>query len=438
MRKAEHTGPTKSSRRDFGRELTAMGMAGAIAKATSSVPTSESTVLVGEGGQERSVNQACDLLIKGGTVIDPSHHLHAALDVAVKDGKILEVSRDFPEDRALNVFSAEGRIVTPGLIDLHARVFEGVGNSVNADRYCLGRGVTTVVDTGSAGYTMIDGFRKYVINTSNTRIFALVDIYPAVDIGITSVVPGRKGIMQNLDWMNPQLTAKAAEKNKPAVVGISVILHEYVTGPRDLEVLKRALEAGEASRLPVMAHIDATYSPLPDVLKMLRKGDVFSLCFNNHQHGILDANGRILPEVWDARRRGIIFDVGHAKDRFSFDVAEKCLQQGFLADTISTALSNNLVNGPVFDLPTMISKFMAIGMSLEQTIESTTIKPAQVFNYGLELGTLRPGNEADVGIFDLQEGQFEFVDSSGEKRTGRQKLVSKAAVCRGKLFINEI
>jgi dihydroorotase len=250
-------------------------------------------------------------------------------------------------------------------------------------------------------------------------------------------VPGEKGVMENLKWMNAELAAKTAVENKPAVVGIGVVLHDYLTGPDDLEILKRALEAAEASHLPLMAHIDQSYSPLPDILKMLRKGDVFTLCFTNHQHGFLDANGKIVPEVWEARRRGIIFDVGHSTVRFSFEVAEKCLQQGFPPDTISTDLGNANVNGPVFDLPTVISKFMAIGMDLEKAIELTTINPARVFDYGLDLGTLRPGGEADIGIFELYEGNFEFVDGVGAKRAGRQKLINKAAVCRGKLFVNQ-
>jgi dihydroorotase len=386
---------------------------------------------------DQSSSQDCNLLIKGGTVIDPGQHLHAALDVAVKDGKILEVSRDFPEDRARRVVSAKDRIVTPGLIDLHALVFEGVASGgVNADHYCMGRGVTTVVDT-SSGYPLIAGLRKYVINTSSTRIYAVVDIYAVPTIGTAPRQLGGKSVMENLEWVNPQLTAKAAEENKPAVVGISVRMEEDDTGSKDLEILKRALEAAEASRLPLMALIDKSYSPLPDILKMLRKGDVFSLFLNDHQHRILDANGKILPEVWEARKRGILFDPAQGSRHLSFDVAEKCLEQNFLPDTISTGLSNAVVNGPVFDLPAMISKFMAIGMDLDKAIELTTIKPAQVFNYGLQLGTLRPGSEADIGIFELQEGKFEFVDSGGEKRTGRQKLVNKAAICRGQLFVNE-
>jgi dihydroorotase len=379
--------------------------------------------------QDSSIRD-CDLLIKGGTVIDPGQHLHAQMDVAVKDGRILEVSKNFPEGRARTVLSAKDKIVTPGLVDLHVHCFDGFGG-VNADHYCLGRGSTTVVDCGSAGYPMIRGFAKYIVNTASTRIFALVDI------GAMGTVFGTKDSMKNLDWVNPALTASAAEANKPAVVGIKVRLQQSIEGTNDLECLKRALVAAEKSRLPLMAHVSDPSSPLPDILKMMRKGDVVTHMYNGHPHGILDSNGKILPEVLQARERGVIFDSAHGRSHFSFDVAEKALQQNFLPDTISTDLSEGNINGPVFDLPTTISKYLAIGMDLDKALERVTAKPAGVFDYGVPVGTLRQGSEADVSVFQLHEGNFELVDSDQQKRMGRQKLVNTATICRGELFINE-
>jgi dihydroorotase len=379
--------------------------------------------------QDSSIRE-CHLLIKGGTVVDPGQHFHAQMDVAVKDGKIFEVSNKFPEGRARTVVSAKDRIVTPGLVDLHVHCFDGFGG-VSADHYCLGRGSTTVVDCGSAGYPMIGGFVKYIVNAASTRIFALVDI------GAMGTVFGTKDSMKNLDWVNPTLTASSAEANKPSVVGIKVRLQKSIQGTNDLECLKRALSAAEESRLPLMAHVSDPFSPLPDILKMMRKGDVVTHMYNSHSHGILDSNGKILPEVRGARERGVIFDSAHGHSHFSFDTAEKALQQNFLPDTISTDLSEGNINGPVFDLPTTISKFLAIGMDLDTALERVTARPAKVFDYGVPIGTLRPGSEGDVSIFDLHEGTFEFVDSNQQKRTGRQKLVNTAAVCRGELFINE-
>ena len=378
-----------------------------------------------------ALTQSRDLLIKGGTVIDPSQNLHASLDVAVKDGKILQVAPDIPADGSKTVIPAKGRIVTPGLIDVHVHVFEGVGpTGVNADQYCLGRGVTTAVDAGSAGYFSIAGLRQYVIKPSATRLFAMVDI------GARGTLMGLAGNYFNLDWVNPQLTARAADANKPDVVAIKVRLSKEITGSNDLEILKRALEAAEISHLPLMVHVGDSFSPLPDILRKLRKGDILTHCFTGRPHGPLDANGKILPEMLDCRERGVLFDVGDGGPHLSLDVAEKCLKQDFLPDTIGTDLGGLSINGPVYDLVTELSKFLTIGMSLNQVIERVTLRPTRMFNFGVEIGTLRPGTAADITILDVREGSFVFSDSTGKKRTGKQKLQSAAAIRAGKAFIN--
>jgi dihydroorotase len=379
----------------------------------------------------RALSQSRDLLIKGGTVVDPSQNLHAPLDVAVKDGKIAQVAPDIPADGSLNVIPAKGRIVTPGLIDVHVHVFEGVGpTGVNADQYCLGRGVTTAVDAGSAGYFSIAGLRQYVIKPSATRLYAMIDI------GARGTLMGLAGNYSNLDWLNPQATARAAEANKPDVVAIKARLSKEITGPNDLEALKRALQAAELCHLPLMVHIGDSYSPLPQILRQLRKGDILTHCFTGRPNGPLDANGKLIPEMLDCRERGVLFDVGDGGPHLSLDVAEKCLQQNFLPDTIGTDLGGLSINGPVYDLVTELSKFLAIGMTVDQVIERVTLRPTRMFNFGVELGTLRPGSLADITILEVREGQFTFTDSTGKKRTGRQKLQSVAAIRAGKTYVN--
>jgi dihydroorotase len=378
-----------------------------------------------------ALTQSRDLLIKGGTVIDPSQNLHAQMDVAVKDGKILQVSPDIPADGSRTLISAKGKIVTPGLVDVHVHVFEGVGpTGVNADQYCLGRGVTTAVDAGSAGYFSIAGFRQYVIKPSATRVYAMIDI------GARGTLMGLAGNYSNLDWVNPQLTARAAEANKPDVVAIKARLSKEITGANDLEVLKRALEAAKISNLPLMVHIGDSYSPLPEILRQLRKGDILTHCFTGRPHGPLDANGKMLPEMLDCRERGVLFDVGDGGPHLSLDVAEKCLQQNFLPDTIGTDLGGLSINGPVYDLVTELSKFLTIGMNLDQIIERVTLRPTRMFNFGLEIGTLRPGTVADITILEVREGPFIFGDSTGKKRAGRQKLQSAATIRAGKAYVN--
>jgi len=376
-------------------------------------------------------NGEYDLLIKGGMVVDPGQQLHALRDVAVKNGKILNVAEAIEEKGPGKVISARGLIVTPGLIDIHVHCYDGVATGINADHYCLRRGVTTVVDAGSAGYPMIANFRKRIMGASITRTYAFVDI------GALGTVVGTKDTMDNLDWVNPKLTAAAVEENRPSVVGIKVRLAKSIQGAKDLECLRRAIEAAEATQLPVMAHIDEPYSPLSSILKLLRKGDIFTHYLNNHANGILDASGTILPEVLEARNLGVIFDPAQGRTHLSFDVTEKCLHQNFLPDTISTDLNLRIVDGPVYDLPTTVSKFMALGLTLEKAIELATVRPTKLLNFGVRTGALRPEYEADIAVFELREGKFEFADSDGVKRWGQQRLYNKVTVCRGQLFPNE-
>jgi dihydroorotase len=416
------------NRREFSKFILA-GSAGLLAP-RSLWPAADETSAAPQNPAQTS-DDKFDLLIEGGTVVDPSQNISGPFDVAIKGGKILEVAKNINKDRALKTYSAKDRIVTPGFIDMHAHCYDGVSIGMNADRYCLGRGVTSVVDAGSSGYATFPNFRKYIINTSTTRIVALVHISPVGTIIFD-------GGLSNLGWLNPQLTAKMATDNKPVTVGIKIQLTKAITGSNDLEALKRALEAAEIARMPLMVHIEDPFSPLPDILKPLRKGDVFTHCYNNKNHGILDANGKIIPEAREARARGVIFDPAQGQTHFSFDVAEKCMQQGFLPETISTDLTIVTVERRVFDLPTMVSKFMAIGVPLEKAVAMVTENPTRVFDFGAQIGTLRPGSEADVSIFELRDGKFDFEDSDGIKRTGQKMLASKAVVRRGQLFINSV
>jgi dihydroorotase len=414
------------TRREFSKLLAGSPLLAAAAagrgSAAASLPAQD---------MSRALSQSRDLLIKGGTVVDPSQNLHATLDLAVKDGKIAQVAANIPADGSLNIISARGRIVTPGLIDVHVHVFEGVGpTGVNADQYCLGRGVTTAVDAGSAGYFSIAGLRQYVIKPSATRLYAMIDI------GARGTLMGLAGNYSNLDWLNPQATARAAEANKPDVVAIKARLSKEITGPNDLEALKRALQAAELCHLPLMVHIGDSFSPLPQILRQLRKGDILTHCFTGRPNGPLDANGKLIPEMLDCRERGVLFDVGDGGPHLSLDVAENCLQQNFLPDTIGTDLGGLSINGPVYDLVTELSKFLAIGMAVDQVIERVTLGPTRMFNFGVELGTLRPGSVADITILEVREGQFTFTDSTGKKLTGKQKLQSVAAIRAGKTYVN--
>src|ERR1700719_2639225 len=234
-----------------------------------------------------SASESYDLLIKGGTVVDPSANLHAALDVALKDGKIAAVGANIASKQSRKTISAAGKLVTPGLIDLHVHVYEGATEAgINADRYCIGRGVTTAVDAGSAGYPSIAGLRKYVMNASATRLYALLDI------GALGTIVGIKDTLKNLEWVNPELTAKAANANRPTVIGIKARLSRDIAGSNDKEVLRRARQAADATHLPMMLHIGDTDLPLREILESLRPGDIITHSFTPRPNGIVDANGK--------------------------------------------------------------------------------------------------------------------------------------------------
>lgn len=429
------------TRREFSKVLLAAGTANlalesAFAAAESNVPA-----------EPQSTNQMCDLLIKGGTVIDPSQQLHAPMDVAVKDRKIFEVARDIPESRALQVYSAKDRVVTPGWIDLHTHCNDGVATGFNADHYCLGRGTTTCVDAGSTGFVTVGPFIRDVVRPSNTRI------HPLVEIGVLGTLifrqwPHYMRDLYNMHWVLPDKVANAVRDNRPDTVGVKIHLdREISTSPLEFEMalMKKAVEAAELCHQPMMVHALNCANPLPDLMKLMRKGDVLTHCYNGFPNGILDDNGKIRSGIREARERGILFDVAEGHVSISFAVAEKALQQDFLPDTISSDLTVWATSHTTGDLPNVASTMMAFGMSLDQVIAGLTAKPAQTFDFGIQIGTLKPGAEADISIFELREGNFEFIDNysadaGGQPVTkmGRQKLVNKAVVCRGQLWVNQL
>jgi dihydroorotase len=432
------------TRREFSKCFAAGGTS---AFAMRNVWAAGRTPISPDQGSDQASIQDCDLVIKGGTVIDPEQNLHGLLDVAVNNDKILEVSPNIAEGRARTNYNghpqivyAKGKIVTPGFIDLHVHCHDGIAIGLNADHYCLGRGVTTAVDAGSTGSFLIRRFVKDIVNTSTTRVYAWLHI------STMGPMVGLDHMYQELDWVDPATTARAAENNKPAVIGIKVHLErKSSTHPQDLELvyLKKALEAAKAARLPLMVHARGTYYPLSDILDLMRRGDVFTHCFNSYPHNILDANGKVLPAAREARQRGVIFDVGEGPHNMSMEVVEKCLEQDFLPDSLGTDLANpfGIATNDRDDMPTLVSRFMALGLTIDQAVQRATNNPAKVCDFGVQLGTLRPGSAADISIFELREGNFEFVDNvnpKAEPRIGHHMLVNKSVVCRGQLFANQV
>ncbi|MBI1354698.1 MAG: amidohydrolase/deacetylase family metallohydrolase [Acidobacteria bacterium] len=374
-----------------------------------------------------------DLLIKGGRLVDPAQNISARLDVATKGSKVARVAADIPADSARHVLDATGHLVTPGLIDIHVHVYDGVAPlGIPADPNCIAKGVTTAVDAGSAGAHTFPGLRKYVINVADTRIFALLNISV---IG-QSTLSGENawGELLDLRYANVELAAKTIERHRDVILGMKVRLTRNIAGDHDLEALRRAREAAEAAGTPLMVHIGGQASPTQTVVKMLRPGDVITHSFRGGEGGILTSDGRVFEEVLEAVSNGIHLDIGHGAGSFSFDTAERVLAQGLKPGTISSDVHQFNVHGPVFDLATTLSKFMHLGLSLEETIARATSNPSQVFGKLHELGTLKEGAEADVAIFALDEGKFEFTDALGARRTGSRKLRPLATVKGGSLY----
>jgi dihydroorotase len=374
-----------------------------------------------------------DLVLKGGRVVDPSQDLSAPRDVGILGHKIARLADDIPAAEALHVLDVSGSIVTPGLIDVHVHVYDGVAPlGIPPDPNCVAKGVTTVLDAGSAGAHTFPGFRKYVIDVAQTRIRALLNISV---VGQSTLSPDNlHGELLNLDYVNPGLAVRTIEQHRDVILGVKVRLSRPIAGENDLRALHLAREAAEAVKLPMMVHIGDTHTPLKDLLPVLRSGDVITHCFHGHEGGILDDQGRVLPEVLATVGRGVHLDVGHGAGSFAFDVAERAVKQGLLPGTISSDLHQFNIHGPVFDLATTLSKFLYLGLTLEQVIARVTTHPASTFGFEKGLGTLREGAEADVAVFSLREGDFSFADAMGQRRVGHQKLVPVATVKSGRLY----
>ena len=380
-----------------------------------------------------AANRPYDLLVRGGHVVDPASGISATRDIAIAGGRIREVAANLSPDTAARVIDARGKVVTPGLIDIHVHVYDGVAPlGIPADPNCVARGVTTVVDAGSAGAHTFPGFRQHVLRIAQTRVYALLNISALGQTPYSAEIP--YGELLDLRYANPKLAAQTIERNRDAILGVKIRLSRNIADDHDVEALALARDAADAVGLPVMVHIGDTHSPLPRILAMLKPGDVITHSFRAGDGGILDERGRVLAEVKSAVERGVRLDVGHGAAGFSFTTAERARQQGVTPGTISSDVHNYNVNGPVFDLATTLSKFLLLGFSLEEVIERSTTAPARTFAFPAGTGTLRPGGEADIAIFDYLEGRFEFVDSRGEKRTGTRRLVPAITVKSGHIY----
>jgi dihydroorotase len=366
-----------------------------------------------------------DLLIKGGEVVDPGANQRGRLDVGIADGKIAAVDRDLPTEGAREVVDAGGQIVTPGLVDLHTHVYWGCTYwGVEADPIAARTGVTTWLDVGSSGGYSFPGFRRWIAEPSHSRIYALLN---ASSIGLT----GPTYELTNLEYVDVPLAERITNDNRDLVLGIKARIDKNTTRGTGIEPLRRARELADRVQLPLMVHIGAGPPGLKEIVDLMRPGDVLTHCFTGNDNRVIDADRELLPYVRELWNRGMVMDIGHGTGSFSFETAEAMLAHGLLPDVISSDIHQMSIQGPMFDLPNTMAKFLALGMSLEDVVERATSRPARVMGKP-DLGTLRVGGAADVALFRLREGSFTYYDVAMRPRTGTVQLDNTLTIVGGR------
>jgi len=371
---------------------------------------------------------AFDLVLKGGRVIDPSQHIDRVTDVAFSGGKVAKVGNDLTD--ATEVRDVSGYIVTPGLIDLHTHVYwGGTSLGIDAEEFCRKSGVTTAIDTGSAGPGNFAGFRKHVIERSDVRILAYLHVSFAGIFGFSKTV--MVGESEEMRLMAPIEAVKVADANRDVIVGIKVRVGRGSSGIHGVAPLDIALQAANEVGMPLMCHIDFPPPSYEEVVARLRPGDVLTHAFRPFPNAPMDHQGKVKRVVEEARGRGVKFDIGHGKGSFAFKTARAMLANGFYPDTISSDVHVICIDGPAYDQVTTLSKFLCMGMPLNDVIAASTVNAAMTLQRP-ELGSFRPGCVGDATILAIRDGQFDYEDVVGEHMTGDKKIFSEGVVLKGR------
>jgi dihydroorotase len=396
---------------------------------------------VGKGPADAAMdpNDKFDLVIKGGDVLDPSQSLRGRRDIGIRFGVIEALEADIPAARAQRVLDATGKLVTPGLVDLHTHVYPyGSAIGIPADELVAYQCTTTCVSAGDAGANNFAAFRRYVAAQTRTRVYAFVHI---ANIGLAGFPVAE---LYNIDFAQTDVAARAIAENTDMLLGAKVRMSENVIAKHGLEPLKRAISACEnaGTGAKVMCHVGGveTRTLMSQILDLLRPGDVLTHCYSGAPNLAGDftnivQEGRLLPAALAAKQRGVVFDIGHGGGSFDYTVAEAAIQQGCPPDTISSDIHVFSGNTPGMPYLTWVmSKFMGLGFSLEQVVAMATTKPAAVINRTPKLGTLQVGAPGDVAIMELVEGPVSFVDTRNNKRDGKVHLKPVQTVATGVPF----
>ena len=371
--------------------------------------------------------QQYDLLLKNGLVIDPGNEINTVIDVAVSGDKIAKVAEEIPSDQAKKTIDVAGLYVTPGLIDLHAHVF-GYSGSLWPDDTHLLTGTTTVVDCGGSGWRTFETFKETVIDRSKTRVLAFINVVGA----------GMVGTESDIEDMDHEKLAAKIKQYPGLIVGIKCAHY----GRRDYFNLEQAVKAGNIAG--VLMIVDNSILTNNDrdtetkLLKYFRPGDIHTHMFNDRHLEIVNRfTGKVQPYMYEAREKGRLFDIGHGNGSFVWPAAQKSMAQKFYPDTISTDLHNMSIFSTKADMPNVMSKMMALGMSLEEAVFRSTARPAQVINKYPEIGTLGEGKEADIAVLELEQGIFGYADAWRKKMLANQRLRAVLTVRAGELVFDE-
>ncbi len=377
-----------------------------------------------------------DILIKGGRVIDPANNIDAPMDVAVDSDKIASVAKNIPATQGKKVIDAKGKLVTPGLIDMHAHVCDSVvKNGAPVDIAGVRQGVTTIVDAGSAGQVNFPAFPKFIIPKARTTVYCFLHI------GSTGLAlqPELKG-----PWEVDPAETTATVKAYPGLIkGIKIRLVGAYVATNGLELFKTAKKVAKDCGLPIMVHIGDTECKVPasltrEFLPLMEKGDILSHGFTAKQGSTMTGGGQFIPEFKAAIERGMIFDIAHGRYNCSYDVARRGLEQGIIPDTISSDLTLQSLTFKVYGLFVTMSKFLGLGLSLNQVVAMTTINPARVMGIAERKGSLGRGKDADVSILELVPGKWQLIDAENEVMTAKELIMPRLTIKAGKVILPKL
>jgi dihydroorotase len=370
-----------------------------------------------------------DLILRGGRIVDPVNARDEVADIAFSGGKVAGVGADLGRDGA-EIVDVRGLIVAPGLIDLHTHVYwGGTSLGVDAGEVAKKSGTTTFVDAGSSGPGNFHGFRRHVIEPSPLRILPFLNVsFPGIFAFSPTVMVGEAADLRLID---PRECVRVINANRDLVVGVKVRVGRGAGGASGIAPLDIALEVAEEVGLPVMAHLDNPPPSRLEVLSRLRRGDILTHCFRPFPNAPVAPDGRVREEVQEARRRGVIFDIGHGSGSFGFATAEHMLEAGFLPDAISSDVHTMSINGPAYDQLVTMGKFLALGLDLATVIGAATAAPAAALGRP-DLGRLSLGAVGDASVLELVEAEVDYRDVLGETRRGRHQLAARGLVIGGR------